>query len=145
MMAPGSGCIAVAGQVGFQSRREQPDLDDQQYHDQNHGAVDRGEPAVLRRIGGSCALSFHADRHQPAVSRFERHARQRALRRALQHRAIGDRKEALMAGALEPVLLLRVIDGAGEVGTLLAVRYVGIGGGAHQDAGIVRRRDRRRA
>jgi AhpD family alkylhydroperoxidase len=45
------GHLTMAGQVGFESSGEQPDLHDQQQDDEGHGAIDSRKPAVLWRVG----------------------------------------------------------------------------------------------
>src|SRR5437762_11172305 len=67
---------------------------------------------------------------------FERHARERALRRPLQDRAVPYREVSFVARALQPVMFSRVVDRAGEMGALLTVSDVGIFPRAHQNAGV---------
>ena len=51
------------GQLRFERRREQPDLHDQQHHDEDHGAINRGKSRDFAADWYSCAFSFHSNGH----------------------------------------------------------------------------------
>src|SRR5262249_36063160 len=61
--------FAMPCKKGLQRRGEQPDLDDQQRHDQNHGSVNRCEPAILGPISD--------DRDTPIGSALSHNTRRR--------------------------------------------------------------------
>ena len=125
-MAAGSANLVVTGQEGLERRGQQPHLHDQQHRDQRDGAVDRRQAAVRGpdlRAHDSLVPRSTPTAHSSPTSLLEHDARQRPRRRALQDAAVVDREVALVAGALEPLAVLRRKTRARQVRALLAVGH----------------------
>src|SRR5436309_16094488 len=77
------------------------------------GGVRSSISGFLSRLDSHC--------HDDVAAAFERDARQRTRWRGLQHVSVPDREIAYVPGALEPVFVAGVINGAREVRAFLAL------------------------